>query len=149
MRYSEYPGVGMRGVLRNLTQKADVAHMAAKPREKITIASPEQDDSQTITHQWLWPTVSGFLRKGDVVVTETGTSNFGILSTKLPPGGKALAQILWGSIGWATGALQGAALAVKDSGKDDRTMLFIGDGSLQLSAQEISTMLRRDLHPIM
>ena len=37
-------------------------------------------------------------------------------------------QILYGSIGWATGATLGAALAAKEAGR--RTILFTGDGSL-------------------
>jgi TPP-dependent 2-oxoacid decarboxylase len=30
-----------------------------------------------------------------------------------------------------------------------RTILFVGDGSFQLTAQEVSTMIRHDLKPIM
>ena len=60
---------------------------------------------------------------------------------------QAISQVLWGSIGYATGAAQGAALAAREKGIP-RTILFTGDGSFQLTAQELSTMLRLGLNPI-
>ena len=61
----------------------------------------------------------------------------------------SLNQTLWGSIGWSLPATQGAALATKDTGAPRRVVLFIGDGSLQLTCQELSAMLRHGLKPIM
>jgi len=89
------------------------------------------------------------MRQKDIVVTETGTSNFGIWETRFPAGVTALSQVLWGSIGWAVGACQGAALAARDSETSRRTILFVGDGSFQLTAQEVSTMIRHKLNVIM
>jgi len=86
-----------------------------------------------------------FLKPHDIVVTETGTSSFGILETKFPKGVAALNQVLWGSIGYSVGATQGAALAARDAGENRRTILFVGDGSFQLSAQEVSTIIRHGL----
>lgn len=63
-------------------------------------------------------------------------------SLKLTPGS---CRTLWGSIGWSVGACQGAALAAKDAGGDRRTVLFVGDGSYQLTAQEVSTIVRHGL----
>lgn len=111
--------------------------------------SENQGSSQTIEHSWLWPRLSGFLRQDDIVITETGTANFGIVDTTFPTGVTALSQVLWGSIGWSVGALQGAALAARDAGQDRRSLLFVGDGSLQLSAQELGTVIRHALKPIM
>jgi indolepyruvate decarboxylase len=53
-------------------------------------------------------------------------------------------QTLWGSIGWATPAAFGAAIAAPDK----RIVLVTGDGSHQLTAQEISQFGRLDLKPI-
>jgi pyruvate decarboxylase len=150
VRYSEYPGVSMRGVLRKVIKKVDPSKLAVKPSPDVDTAVPEgADKSQTITQAWLWPRVGQFLRENDVVITETGTSNFGIWDTKFPAGVTALNQTLWGSIGWALPACQGAALAVKDLASNRRTILFQGDGSFQLTVQEISTMIRHGLKPIM
>ena len=53
-------------------------------------------------------------------------------------------QPLWGSIGWATGATLGIALA--DPSR--RTVLFTGEGSHQMSAADIGTMGRNGLKPV-
>ncbi|KAG5952434.1 hypothetical protein E4U57_006152 [Claviceps arundinis] len=149
VRYSTYPGIRMKGVLQKLIAKIQPAQLNIRsiptvPKE----AQLSHDGSPTITQSWLWPRVGSFLREEDIVVTETGTANFGIWDTRFPAGVTALTQILWGSIGWSVGACQGAALAAKDMGRDRRTILFVGDGSFQLTAQEVSTMLRHKLRVI-
>uniref|UniRef100_L2GI88 Pyruvate decarboxylase n=1 Tax=Colletotrichum fructicola (strain Nara gc5) TaxID=1213859 RepID=L2GI88_COLFN len=149
VRYSEYPGVTMRGVLRKVINNLDPEKLSIVPSPDVSNKLPIDDNdlSQTITQKYLWPRVGHYLRDNDIVVTETGTANFGIWDTKFPAGVTALSQVLWGSIGWSVGAAQGAALAVKDAGEDRRTILFVGDGSFQLTAQEITTMLRHGLNP--
>ncbi|KAL2889079.1 Pyruvate decarboxylase [Ceratocystis lukuohia] len=150
VRYSQYPGIRMKHVLRKIIDQIDVFKISATPLPPITPNVEEADVSSDdeITQAWFWPRISGFLRENDVVITETGTANFGIWDTRFPRGVKALSQVLWGSIGWAGGAIQGAALAVKDNNMPSRPILFIGDGSIQLTAQEISTCLKHNLKPI-
>ncbi|KAG6012419.1 hypothetical protein E4U43_007804 [Claviceps pusilla] len=149
VRYSTYPGIRMKGVLQKLVQKIDPAklNIRSSPTVRNDIQN-NHDGAPTITQAWFWPRVGNFLRQDDIVVTETGTANFGIWDTKFPTGVTALSQILWGSIGWSVGACQGAALAAKDMGCDRRTILFVGDGSFQLTAQEVSTMIRYKLNVI-
>ena len=47
-------------------------------------------------------------------------------------------QMQYGSIGWSVGATLGYAQAAKDK----RVIACIGDGSFQVTAQDVSTMLR-------
>lgn len=140
----------MRGVLRKVTDKIKPGELAVQeaPRVENEVGG-NSDKTSVITQAWFWPRVGEFLAENDIVVTETGTANFGIWDTKFPRGVTALSQVLWGSIGWSVGACQGAALAAKDMGSKRRTMLFVGDGSFQLTAQEVSTMIRHGLKPIM
>jgi pyruvate decarboxylase len=150
VRYSEYPGVSMRGVLRKVIDRVDLSKLSRMPSPEVVNAVAEnRDSSETITQDFFWPRIGEYLQENDIVVTETGTSNFGIWETKYPRGVTGITQILWGSIGWSVGAAQGAALAAKDSGDDRRTVLFVGDGSFQLTAQEVSTMLRHNLRVTM
>lgn len=150
--YSEFPGVTMKGLLQKLVEKIDTKKLTVGKTPDVKNEVKENtDSSDTITQAWIWPTIGEFLQENDIVVTETGTANFGIWETKFPKGVMALSQVLWGSIGWSVGAAQGACLAAKDAIKESgprRTVLFVGDGSFQLTAQEVSTMLRNDLKPI-
>ena len=140
----------MRGVLRKVIQQVELKTLSAVPGPKMENKVKEnEDDSEIITQAWIWPRVGQFLKENDIVITETGTANFGIWETKFPKGVTAISQVLWGSIGYSVGACQGAALAARDAGLDARTILFVGDGSFQLTAQEISTIVRHGLKPIM
>jgi indolepyruvate decarboxylase len=68
----------------------------------------------------------------------------GLAFALMPKGTTFHNQTLWGSIGWATPAAFGAAVAAPDR----RVVLVTGDGSHQLTAQEIGQFARRDLKPI-
>ena len=136
----------MRGVLRQVINKIDLSKLSAVAGPTVENKVKDNDDgSPTITQAWFWPRVGQFLKEKDIVITETGTSNFGIWETKFPKNVTALSQVLWGSIGYSVGATQGAALAARDAGTPRRTILFVGDGSFQLTAQEVSTIIRLGL----
>jgi indolepyruvate decarboxylase len=96
-----------------------------------------------ITADALYPRWADFLRPNDIVIAETGTSSMGLAFAQMPKGAIFCNQTLWGAIGWATPAAFGAAVAAPDR----RVVLFTGEGSHQLTAQEISQMGRRGLKP--
>lgn len=148
VRYSEYPDINMKGVLKKVVQQMKALSPAPVPPINNHLPEEEQASTdQTITHKWLWPIVGQWLKEKDIVLTETGTANFGIWDTRFPANVTAISQVLWGSIGYSMGACQGAALAAKEQ-NDRRTILFIGDGSIQLTVQELSTILKNKLNPI-
>ncbi|MGA8694504.1 MAG: thiamine pyrophosphate-binding protein [Xanthobacteraceae bacterium] len=94
--------------------------------------------SDKITMTALYPRYAAFLRAGDTIVLETGSSSLGVTPTIFPDGVRVEAQVLWGSIGWATPAAFGVALA--DPSR--RTILITGEGSHQLTANDIGAMGR-------
>ena len=91
-----------------------------------------------------YPRLQRALRKGDTVVIETGSCMTRLNKMLLPAGVSAEGQGLWGSIGWATPACLGVAMA-KTSG---RTILVTGDGSHQLTLNELGPMGRYKVKPI-
>jgi indolepyruvate decarboxylase len=101
------------------------------------------DGSAKLTQAAYWETIQGYLRPGDVLLTDNGTS-YAIFGFRLPPKCTVLASVIWGSIGYSVGALLGTLTAAPER----RHLLFIGDGSFQETAQELSTMLRHDCKPV-
>jgi len=152
VRYSDYPGIRMKYVLQRVTELLDVSSRTVREPPNIRNIIPKKEleasGGSEITHAWVWPRLGQWLKPNDVVITETGTANNGILDTRFPRGVTALSQVLWGSIGWSVGAAQGAALAASEADEDRRVILVVGDGSFQLTAQEVSTMIRHGLKPI-
>lgn len=91
-----------------------------------------------------YPRLQRMLKKGDVVVIETGTCMMHLNPMLLPDGVGSESQTLWGSIGWATPAALGIAMA----NRTGRTILVTGDGSHQLTMNEIGVMGRYGIKPI-
>jgi pyruvate decarboxylase len=138
VKYSEYPGVRMNGVLAKVcAQLGELNVKAVQPPKNVIPYAEQVGTDPGITHAYLWPRMGQWFQEKDVIITETGTSNFGIWEARFPKDVIGISQVLWGSIGYATGACQGAALAAKEKGIK-RTILFTGDGSFQLTAQELS-----------
>jgi indolepyruvate decarboxylase len=97
-----------------------------------------------ISAEALYPRWEKFLKPDDVFVVETGTVSMGLGFALLPKGATFHNQTLWGSIGWATPAAFGAAVAAPDK----RVVLVTGDGAHQLTVQEIGQFGRLGLKPI-
>jgi indolepyruvate decarboxylase len=100
--------------------------------------------SDKITMDALYSRYAAFIRPGDCVVLESGSSSLGLPPMLLADDVQVHIQMLWGSIGWATGAALGVALADPNR----RTILITGEGSHQLTANEIGSMGRYGANPI-
>src|SRR5215831_8658717 len=124
-----------RSVRKNFGYSAPRREPPAKPGGKL---------NDPITAAALYPRYRDFLKPFDQIVLESGSSTSGIVPLPLPDGAEVHCQPLWGSIGWATGATLGIALA--DPSR--RTVLFTGEGSHQLTANDVGTMGRNGLKPI-
>jgi TPP-dependent 2-oxoacid decarboxylase len=105
------------------------------------ISSPKS--GAALTHFFLWSRIEKFIRSGDVVIADNGTSNIAMTDVKLPENTKYISQLVWGAIGYSLPALLGSMMAAPDR----RHILFIGDGSFQMTVQELSTILKRGLKP--
>jgi len=91
-------------------------------------------------------TVQGLLSSDTTLIAETGDSWFQGQKMKLPRGCGYEFQMQYGSIGWSVGAVLGYAMAAKDVNR--RVIAMIGDGSFQMTAQEVSVMIRYRVNPI-
>lgn len=90
-------------------------------------------------------------KPGDIVIGESGTAQFGFSDAHFAPGVKYITQIYFGSIGYSVPAAFGAAVAQAESepGWPGRIILVVGDGSLQLTVQEIGTMVKLGLKNVL
>jgi indolepyruvate decarboxylase len=138
-----YNPVRMGDVFELLTKSLRKNFGYLAPRRE-TPANPGGKPNDPITAAALYPRYRHFLKPFDQIVLESGSSTSGIVPLPLPDGAEVHCQPLWGSIGWATGATLGIALADRSR----RTVLFTGEGSHQLTANDVGTMGRNGLKPI-
>jgi indolepyruvate decarboxylase len=107
-------------------------------------AAYRPEAGRPLTIRRFFERMSHFVTENAVVVAETGVSLFSAAEMLMPEGAVFLGQTFYGSIGYTTGATLGAALAAPDR----RVVLFIGDGSFQVTCQDLSTMIRNRCRPV-
>jgi indolepyruvate decarboxylase len=138
-----YPNVEMKDILAELTRRVTKRHQELLIRP-ASLGPIKGAGSDPITVEALYPRWENFIEPNDIVFAETGTSSMGLAFAMLPMGATFHNQTLWGAIGWATPAAFGAAIAVQGR----RIILITGEGSHQLTAQEVSQFGRRGLKPV-
>jgi indolepyruvate decarboxylase len=137
-----YPSVEMKDILEALAQRLPKRRWAAIEATSLGVATGRGIDA--IDAGALYPRWAKFLRPNDILIAETGTASMGLGFARMPSGGSFHNQTLWGSIGWATAAALGAAVAAPDR----RVVLITGEGSHQLTVQEVGQFGRLGLKPI-
>jgi pyruvate decarboxylase len=85
-----------------------------------------------------------YFRDGDFVIPETGTSAYGIPASSLKhvKNVQMFSQTVFGSIGAAVGAF----VAGKELDTIKRGILVTGEGSLQLTVQAFSDLIRHEVN---
>ncbi|MEV6296653.1 thiamine pyrophosphate-dependent enzyme [Streptomyces sp. NPDC051896] len=114
------------------------------PAPAAPASPPPADPAGPLTQQHLWAAMATWTGQDTTVIAEQGTAFFGMCTQTLPAGAKFIAQPLWGSIGYTLPALLGAQLADRSR----RGLLLIGDGSAQMTIQELGTIARQGLTPV-
>lgn len=100
--------------------------------------------NETISSKYYYSRFQQMLKEGDIVIADAGTLQYGISQIRLPKDVTYITQGGWGSIGYGVPAAFGASIADKNR----RLILFAGDGSAQMTAQELSSMLSNNCNPI-
>lgn len=143
LKNSYYKSISYSDYLPALIQRLSDFHYQTTITKKLLTAI-DAKTNLAITQERFWQHMQAFLEPNTIVLAETGTSLFGILDIQLPNNTTCISQILWASIGYSVGALLGTCLAAPDR----QSVLFVGDGSFQLTAQELSTMINAGQSPI-
>ena len=146
-------------ILTLLLKQVDVTKLhkpAAELSAETTNGTAEMSGDAKLDQHNLYSEMQKYLRTGDIIMGETGTAGYGVRMFKLPKHARLFKPVTWLSIGYMLPACQGAALAQREldqadkwqrhDGKLPRTILLIGDGSFQMTVQELSTIIREKLN---
>jgi pyruvate decarboxylase len=157
---TKYTNVHVKSLLRKILDRLDKNRLhkldpypdLGVPSEELKALPPANDDD-AIDQTTFWLRMSDFFLEGDIILTETGTPSVGGREFILPPKTNLINSSIWLSIGYMLGAAAGAALAQREMIAEGlrphgRTILFEGDGSLQMTAQAFSDIIRNRLDVI-
>ena len=114
-----------------------------KQTPKLNIAT-----SGPITQDFVWQRLGRFLKPHDIILGEAGTAQFGLPDATFPEDTRWITQIYWSSIGFTVGACLGACVAAKELKLPGRVVLVVGEGSLQMTVQELASYIRFGFKPI-
>ncbi len=104
----------------------------------------EYKEDKLIVQEDFYAQVARYFKENDVLYGETGTASHGLTEIKIPQGVKLVRSQIWGSIGAMLPMQMGAML----KSPQKRHILFIGDGSFQVSAQALSRMIYNKQNPV-
>ena len=138
-----FTGVMLADVLSGLLNKVG-SIQSANNKNSLSALPLVGNPADPTSSDNFYPRLQRMLKSGDVLVVETGTCVMHTTPMTLPDGVGFQTQTLWGSIGWGTPAAEGICMA----NKNGRTILVTGDGSHQLTANEIGVMGRYGIKPI-
>ncbi|WMV35999.1 hypothetical protein MTR67_029384 [Solanum verrucosum] len=133
----------MKDFLSELAKKVKKNETAYDNYRRIFVPEgtpPKPEPNEPLRVNVLFQHVQKMLSADTAVIAETGDSWFNCQKLKLPEGCGYQFQMQYGSIGWSVGATLGYAQSVPKK----RVISFIGDGSFQVTAQDVSTMIRHD-----
>lgn len=152
-----YPEVYLKRLLLKLISSIDTnkLHYKFQNPPKMNIKRTLLPDDALLRQDWVWSEISHWFQEGDVIITEIGSSSFGINSTHFPKHAKGISQSIWGSVGFSLGSCLGILFAIAEISKQPqnlrskkpRVILFLGDGAFQLTVQEMSTIIRWGFKP--
>jgi pyruvate decarboxylase len=144
MEGHDFGRVHLRDFLSGLASKVQkrpatmVEYQRIRPHEQPQ--QPAKPEAK-LTRTEIFREVQALVTADTTVLAETGDSWFNGVAMKLPGGARFEIEMQWGSIGWAVPATFGYAVGASNR----RIIALIGDGSFQLTAQEVAQMIRRKL----
>jgi TPP-dependent 2-oxoacid decarboxylase len=140
---SEYTGIELADFLSALVKKVhsnsttllEFTRLGGKGES----VAPDMKPDTPLTRADMVSQIERELDKRTTLLVETGDAWFNGMYMHLPEGASFEIEMQWGSIGWAVPASFGYALGMES---DRRLVSIIGDGSFQLTAQEVANMIR-------
>ena len=143
---AEYTDVALADFLSALARKVRkndatlVQYRREAERVPAGAKTPGADGGDApLTRLELFRQIERALDEKTTLLVETGDSWFNGMYLQLPGGARFEIEMQWGSIGWAVPASFGYAMGLD---ADRRLVSVIGDGSFQLTAQEVANMIR-------
>ncbi|MBV1833291.1 alpha-keto acid decarboxylase family protein [Novacetimonas pomaceti] len=144
---SSFDGIHLRDYLQALT--ARIRGEVSRPATLVEYRriarepapQPPADPKAKLVRAEMARQISALLTPRTTVLAETGDSWFNAMRMTLPQGARVELEMQWGHIGWSIPATFGYAVAAPER----RIITMVGDGSFQLTAQEVAQMVRLKL----
>lgn len=137
-----YLGDFIDGLIAKLYKK-DYETLDIKPASYLLSKEFEVQPQQKLSNLRFYERLNHFLDDEFIVISDTGDAIVATIDLLMSKETDFIGQAFYLSIGYSIPACLGAGLASKS-----RPIVFVGDGAFQMTAQELSTIIRHNLNPI-
>ncbi len=138
-----YLGDFIDGLIERLTLK-DTAALDINPRSHSLLQTFTPNPEAKLTNIRFYERMNHFLEDDSIVIADTGDAIVATMDLLMRENTKFIGQAFYLSIGYSIPACLGAAMAEPNC----RPIVFVGDGAFQMTVQELSTIIRHQLNPI-
>ena len=128
-----------------------ISKLSLKDPEKLDIKPAfashpilQYEPQKALTNHYFYQRMNPFIDEDCIVISDTGDAIVATMDILMHKDADFIAQAFYLSIGYSIPACLGASLASPNS----RLIVFVGDGAFQMTAQELSTIIRHHLNPI-
>ncbi|AQS84178.1 MAG: thiamine pyrophosphate-dependent enzyme [Acetobacter aceti] len=136
-----FAGFHLGAFIAALSEKAPTRPATVENTTYTPVRIPETAATVPLTNDEMARQINAMVDSTTTITAETGDSWFNAVRMHLPNGARVETEMQWGSIGWSVPAALGNAI-----GSPDRQhILMVGDGSFQLTAQEVAQMIRYEV----
>jgi indolepyruvate decarboxylase len=150
IKHHFYYPVSLADFMAGLTAKLQpkkTESLDIKPAKNSFSSSFAIEPQQKLTNARFYKRINHFiyeLESDSLVIAETGDALIATIDLILYGSTEYIGQALYTSIGYSIPACLGAALAAPQR----RPIVFVGDGAFQMTCQELSSIIRYQLNPI-
>jgi TPP-dependent 2-oxoacid decarboxylase len=138
-----YLGDFIDGLIQHLDHRA-AETLNIKPSSYSLLQAFTPEPQAKLTNLRFYQRVNHFLEDESIVISDTGDAIVATMDLLMREKNNFIGQAFYLSIGYSIPACLGAAMAEPHR----RPIVFVGDGAFQMTAQELSTIIRHKLNPI-
>jgi TPP-dependent 2-oxoacid decarboxylase len=138
-----YLGDFIDGLIQHLDHRA-AETLNIKPSSYSLSQAFVPEPEARLTNRRFYQRVNHFLEDESIVISDTGDAIVATMDLLMREKNNFIGQAFYLSIGYSIPACLGAAMAEPHR----RPIVFVGDGAFQMTAQELSTIIRHKLNPI-
>ena len=146
VKFGTYFGgqVALEHLIDGILEKQIAPKVRSLPK-KSAPSTPIVGAAEEITYQGFYNFIQQYIDENTIVGSDASMNYFGSLLLDVPGPGGFISQSSYSSIGYIGPAATGICLAKR---RDQRVIVFTGDGGFQMSAQCLSTQTRFALNPV-
>lgn len=145
IKYHHYENVALEDFIRGLRRKCDRLVGPRKSRVQTEPKPFRAQPKRALSVKRVFACLNDFIDDDFVVIADPGDSLFGAVDLTIHKRTEFLSPAYYTSLGYAVPAALGAQIGAP---KRLRPLVLVGDGAFQICGQELSTIVRYGLNPI-